>query len=753
MFTYFKKRTKKNKLKILFITTFLFTLSSPILFTIDQDGLSHGIEKNFPLSSDYWILTGIHVNNNWSLTESTYDWCTGSGTIGDPYLIENVTIDAQGRSGIMIEHTNEYFRIQNCTINNTGYWNDAGSYYEAGIRISYADNGVIHNNTIYDTEYAGLSIVHAENNNITENKLSQNDLWALYMNIVEDLLIKNNSVNGDFVDVGLIRCTYITMKNNTLFQGGITITADNLQQATTHSIDQFNTVNGKSIYYYKYRDNLVPKDFLNAGQIILASCSNSTISNCAISTVYAGIELFYSEYITIESCNFTSCEQISIRLDHSFNNTLRNNRFINRYGIELRYSDENEVSNNYFYNNVRPIQLAGYCENNNISHNEVKDSSYGIALATSCSNNKVYQNNITNCAVYGIYLWRYCDANEIYDNKVEEGAMQAIYLNNDCDSNIIRNNSIIDNLYGVYLATGCDINGVYNNTFELNGLHAFDDGLDNYWNFTNIGNYWDNYTGVDLNDDNIGDNPYLISGASLSADYAPIWSDGDDLAPHIDILNPSDYSYYNEVPIIDVSVSDVNEINQTWYTIIGSGENYTFETLSFEVNSSLWMSQAQGSFTLRIFANDSVGNLGYDDLVLIKDTINPFLMINSPLSGAEFGTTPPTINITITEANFFQFWFTINDSSTLHFVAASSGENTFSIESSIWDLIPEGHVLITFFANDTLGQTGTISITILKEIPEEPSEPPSIPGFNVLVLLFFSLFSVIVLSRMQIKKN
>ncbi|TFF88659.1 MAG: hypothetical protein EU548_08565, partial [Promethearchaeota archaeon] len=320
------------------------------------------------------------------------------------------------------------------------------------------------------------------------------------------------------------------------------------------------------------------------------------------------------------------------------------------------------------------------------------------------------------------------------------------------DLNIIRNNLIINNLYGVYLATGCDINGVYNNTFEINGLHALDDGLNNYWNLTNIGNYWDNYTGVDLNDDNIGDTPYLISGASLSTDYAPHWSDGDDLAPNIDILSPNDNSYHGDPPIIDISVSDAGGINETWYTIIGSGENYTVETSSFELNSTLWMDQAQGSFTIRVFANDSAGNLGYEDVILIKDTINPFLMINSPLTGAPFGTTPPTINLTITELHLFQFWFTINDSSTINLVVANSGENIFSIDNSIWDLIPEGHVLISFFANDTVGNSGTISVTIIKEIPDEPTEPAAIPGFSVITTLVSLLVGTIIASRTKIRK-
>ncbi len=730
----------------------LISLSFPIISILTEERIDRIPNDDFLAVSDYWIFNGsvIHIDNNWSLTESTYDWCTGNGTVENPYIIENVTIDAQEGTGIIIEHTNEYFRIQNCTINNTGEWN--GLYYEAGIRVSYSNNGIIHNNTIYDTEFAGISIEHTDNLNVTENKLYQNDLWGLYTNYAENSLIKNNNLNANFIDLGLIRTIDMTLKNNTLYQKGFTITADNFQQATSHNIDKSNTVNGKSIYYYKHRDDLVPDDFLNAGQIILANCSNSLVSNCAVSTVCAGIELFYSEYITIESCNFTSCAQISIHLEESYNNTLRNNRFINRYGIELRYSDENEVSNNSFYNCNRPIVLAGYCENNNISHNEIKDSVYGIYLATSCSNNKVYQNNITNCDLYGIYLWRNCDSNEIYDNKVEEGARQAIYLNNDCDSNIIRNNLILDNRDGVYLETGCDNNGIYNNTFELNGLHAFDDGINNYWNLTNIGNYWDNYTGSDLNDDNIGDTPYLISGASLSADYAPIWSDGDD-PPTININSPNNDTYHNLPPTISVLINDNGRIDTQWYEMLNTSETDDFTGTSFQIDPNIWENQPEGIIHIKIFVNDT-GE--YNDsalLKVIKDTVQPSIIINSPLSGTQFGNETVIFNITISDAtdpDMDILWYQLGTSlDKIYVTPFFEGENLITIDESLWNALDEGSVMIHFFINDTAGNTNNVAINLEKKYtPSEEGPGGQIPlGNFYIIIIIVSIVSLVILQK------
>jgi nitrous oxidase accessory protein NosD len=59
-------------------------------------------------------------------------------------------------------------------------------------------------------------------------------------------------------------------------------------------------------------------------------------------------------------------------------------------------------------------------------------------------------------------------------------------------------------------------NTVYHNNFIDNALQAFDES-DNTWDneILQQGNYWDDYIGLDANDDGIGDNPYNISGGSL----------------------------------------------------------------------------------------------------------------------------------------------------------------------------------------------------------------------------------------------
>ena len=54
-------------------------------------------------------------------------------------------------------------------------------------------------------------------------------------------------------------------------------------------------------------------------------------------------------------------------------------------------------------------------------------------------------------------------------------------------------------------------NIIFCNNFIDNGGHAYDNGV-NAWDNGTVGNYWDDYQGVDTDGDGIGDTSYLVPG-------------------------------------------------------------------------------------------------------------------------------------------------------------------------------------------------------------------------------------------------
>lgn len=135
----------------------------------------------------------IYINNNWTDAKAA-GICTGDGTASNPYLIENLVIDAGGIGhGIFIENTTEYFKIENCTLYNSGI-----DFHDAGIKLNITQNGVLINNTTYDNSQ-GMSIYTSSNLQIINNRFfGSYGVELLYTN---DSLLYLNTFMNDFIAV------------------------------------------------------------------------------------------------------------------------------------------------------------------------------------------------------------------------------------------------------------------------------------------------------------------------------------------------------------------------------------------------------------------------------------------------------------------------------------------------------------------------------------------------------------------------
>lgn len=288
-----------------------------------------------PKSSGYWTTNFIHIDGNWSETEATYDWCSGDGSWGNPYTIENVTIDVIGSptgSGILINNSkNDYFIISNCTIYNGG----------SGIMLENTDKGTLTKNDCSNNNYGLWLYGNCENNTISGNTANENANYGIYLRDYCD----NNTISGNIAS------------NN----GGTGIplwsNCDN------------NTISG----------NIVCNN-VGVGVLLRDNCDDNTISgNDANNSNYYGIYLY-------ENCDDNTIS----------GNNANDNGY---YGIYLReYCDNNTISGNNANNNERlgtGIMFLVDCDNNTISGNTVNNNSFwGIYLDADCDNNTISENYI-----------------------------------------------------------------------------------------------------------------------------------------------------------------------------------------------------------------------------------------------------------------------------------------------------------------------------------------------------------------------
>jgi parallel beta-helix repeat protein len=144
-------------------------------------------------------------------------------------------------------------------------------------------------------------------------------------------------------------------------------------------------------------------------------------------------------------------------------------------------------------------------------------SDSGIRIASKYVN--ISNNNITGNH-YGIYV--NSDYNMIYGNTIISNWKGIRIPRNE---NVITKNSIKNNTVGVYFCCSSTKNLVYyNNFYNSNGRNGDDNNNDNRWcNYSSkLGNYWEDYNGLDKNGDGIGDTAYIVDPSSDRNDSYPL---------------------------------------------------------------------------------------------------------------------------------------------------------------------------------------------------------------------------------------
>jgi parallel beta-helix repeat protein len=148
---------------------------------------------------------------------------------------------------------------------------------------------------------------------------------------------------------------------------------------------------------------------------------------------------------------------------------------------------------------------------NNICQNNQQN---GIFLIYSAYNIIEYNTCCDSASYNGIVLADLSDYNIVQNNVCKNNQQNGIYIISS-DNNIISGNTINSNNNHGILLYSSSRNKIYHNIFINNPEHASHFTSEaNTWDtgYPSGGNYWDGYTGADINKDNIGDTAYYIKG-------------------------------------------------------------------------------------------------------------------------------------------------------------------------------------------------------------------------------------------------
>jgi len=430
-----KQNNKTKTLSILLVLFCLMQIPSTLLLNWQVDDNLHKNNENGLKVSDFWDLTTpIIIDNNWSATNTTYSWCNGAGTADNPYVIENITINATGYfNGIIIENSNDYFIIRNCTIFES---------IDKGINVYNADNGNIIDNNCTNNDF-GIYTEMADNFNITGNYVADNNYAGIDLeSFCDDYNISGSIILNNSQDGIILRqeCTNVNITDN--FALNNTYSGIQIQGGSYNNNIINNTVNnndyvGISVITGSYQNNFINNTIyytIQEGISISESNDNlfrnNTLKNCGIeiegtieqlslndvdvtNTINGKPIYFYTNTSYLDIANFTYAgsagQVVLINCSHSYVSNLNLSNCTN--GIVLFYSQNNTLLNNQVSNNTNGIYMDS-CENNTLDGNTALYNEYGVYL-TKSNNNTLSNNNASYNINSGIKLAWYCDNNII----------------------------------------------------------------------------------------------------------------------------------------------------------------------------------------------------------------------------------------------------------------------------------------------------------------------------------------------------
>ncbi|MEM3525732.1 MAG: NosD domain-containing protein, partial [Thermoplasmata archaeon] len=141
---------------------------------------------------------------------------SGSGTLNDPYIIENWDIDAAGQGcGIYIGNTTSYFVVRNCYVNNSS-GNAAQYYWNSGIALYSVVNGILGRNLILNCTSYGIYIAGSSSQNTVYLNTVSNNNYGIYLSSSTLNRIDENNVSGNNYGVILSSSSTNRVTNNTI---------------------------------------------------------------------------------------------------------------------------------------------------------------------------------------------------------------------------------------------------------------------------------------------------------------------------------------------------------------------------------------------------------------------------------------------------------------------------------------------------------------------------------------------------------
>ncbi|MBX4196219.1 LamG domain-containing protein [Candidatus Pacearchaeota archaeon] len=174
----------------------------------------------------------------------------------------------------------------------------------------------------------------------------------------------------------------------------------------------------------------------------------------------------------------------------------------------------------------------------------------------------------------------------------------------------------------------------------------------------------------------------------------------DSTAPLVNITVPSNTTYANASFNFNVSL---NEVGTVLFTLTNGATNYTMASTNNITFNRTNSSIRDGSYTFKVYANDSAGNRNDTASVVFSiDTTFPVVNLTYPLN-TTYTSIQTALNYTLVDASTQACWYSLNLGATN--TTITCGSNVTGLSSS------EGSNTWTVYVNDSGGNTNSSTRT------------------------------------------
>ncbi len=360
----------------------------------------------------------VDSDTHFGTMASLLGW-SGTGSVSNPYIIENYNINASGDGcGIYIGNVTKHFVIRNCTINDTS--GNSGTYHKnAGIYLYYSDNGLIFNNTVRRATW-NIYLDHSDHCEIVNNTVNVSSTFGIYLYYSFYCNVTGNNVtNTDNEGIRGWDSFYTRTVANTCLWSGQGIVYNDCRYSTLeNNICLFNDdgfhINDQD--YIKIMNNTCDKNYkgmdLRSGRYWVIK-NNSCSNNLDI-----GMDVDGMQYSKFENNEVLYNNNYGFYIDVGAQNTYANNTILGSdYGIRCE-SGSNRFLNNTIESSNKNLYLRDY-GNNEVGWNKINGTWRSIEL-DDADMTYIHNNTFTNSSTS-----IYCDESE--DNEIENNTFQDSY--------------------------------------------------------------------------------------------------------------------------------------------------------------------------------------------------------------------------------------------------------------------------------------------------------------------------------------